>query len=89
MDYLLENQLDVYISTRKLSRKLKKINKRDKPCVKDKFIFNLEKNTYICPMGQILENQRTLKKTSQESYIRQITAKITQNKKNAVEKVVL
>lgn len=35
------------ISTRKLSKKLKKINKKDKPFKKDKFIFDHEKKTPI------------------------------------------
>ena len=48
IDYLAENQLDRYISTRKLSRKLKKINKKDKPFGKDKFTVDYEKNTCIC-----------------------------------------
>ncbi|WP_407413888.1 transposase, partial [Methanobrevibacter sp.] len=68
IDYLAENHLDGYISTRKLSRKLKKINKKDKPFGKDKFIFNHEKNTYICPMGQILENQKSYKNNSRIAY---------------------
>ena len=68
IDYLAENHLDGYISTRKLSRKLKKINKKDKPFGKDKFTFNHEKNTYICPMGQILENQKSYKNNSRIVY---------------------
>ncbi|WP_288267168.1 IS1182 family transposase [uncultured Methanobrevibacter sp.] len=68
IDYLVENHLDGYISTRKLSRKLKKINKKDKPFGKDKFIFDHEKNTYICPMGQILENQKSYKNNSRIAY---------------------
>ncbi len=68
MDYLAENHLDGYISTLKLSRKLKKINKKDKPFGKDKFTFDLEKNTYICPMGQILENQKSYKNNTRIAY---------------------
>ena len=68
IDYLAENQLDGYISTRKLSRKQKKINKKDKPFGKDKFIFDLGKNTYVCPIGQTLENQRTLKNKPRTIY---------------------
>lgn len=45
-----------------------KINKKDKPFRKDKFIFNLEKKTYICPIGQTLENQITLKNNPRTIY---------------------
>lgn len=57
MEYLEEHQLDGYISSRKLSRKLKNINKIEKPYSKDNFTFNVEKNTYICPEGQILDKK--------------------------------
>ncbi|MCC7561965.1 MAG: IS1182 family transposase [Methanobrevibacter arboriphilus] len=59
MEYLEENKLDGYISSRKLSRKLKSYNKKDNPYSKDNFIFNREKNTYICPEGQILDKKGT------------------------------
>ena len=55
MEYLEENQLDGYISSRKLSRKLKKYNRKDKPYSKDNFTYDFNKNAYICPEGQILD----------------------------------
>lgn len=57
MNYLEENQLDGYISTRKLSRIYKKNNEKNNPFSKDYFNFDLEKNTYICPEGQILNKK--------------------------------
>ena len=57
MTFLEENQLDGYISSRKLSRKFKKYNKRINPYSKDNFTFDLEKNTYICPEGKILDKK--------------------------------
>lgn len=57
MQYLEDKQLDGYISTRKLSRKLKKVNKNENPYSKDNFTFDVEKKTYICPEGQILDRK--------------------------------
>ena len=48
------------ISTRKLSKKLKKINKKDKPFKKDKFIFDHEKKHLYLPNGS---NTRKPKKS--------------------------
>lgn len=55
--YLKDKCLDGYIASRKLSRKAKKINKKDNPFSKDYFIFDLEKDGYICPQGQILNHK--------------------------------
>ena len=79
MEYLEENQLDGYISTRKLSRKFKKLNKKDNPYSKDNFTFDLEKNTYICPKGEILDKKGIYKNGRKTVYW-------TKNCKNCQEK---
>lgn len=66
IDYLAENHLDGYISTRKLSRKLKKINKKDKPFGKDKFTFDLEKKTHIFAQWDKHSKTKKVTKTTQE-----------------------
>lgn len=57
MEYLEEEKLDGYISSRKLSRKLKNYKNNNNPYSKDNFTFDLEKNTYICPEGKILKQK--------------------------------
>lgn len=56
-EYLKDKGLDEYIASKKLSRKAKKYNKNDNPFSKDYFIFDLEKDVYICPQGQILNHK--------------------------------
>ncbi|WP_407374646.1 IS1182 family transposase [Methanobrevibacter sp.] len=53
-EYLEENGLDGYISSRKLARETKKYNKSEKFFGKDNFTYNNEIKTYICPLGQPL-----------------------------------
>ena len=48
-----------YISARKLSRKEKKYNLWDKPFQKDNFDYDVEIETYICSLGEILYRRRT------------------------------
>ena len=52
--YLEQEELDGYISSRKLSRKEKKRNLSEKPFSKDNFNYDYEMMTYICPLGQPL-----------------------------------
>ena len=56
--------------------------------IKDKFAFDLEKNIYMILMGQILENQRTLKNKPRFIYWTN-NCKNAQNMMNAVEKAVI
>ena len=60
-EYLEHKQLDGYISTRKLSRILKKYNIKQNPYSKDNFTYNHEKDGYICPLGQIMNLKGTYK----------------------------
>ena len=60
-EYLEHKQLDGYISTRKLSRILKKYNIKENPYSKDNFTYNHEKDGYICPLGQIMNLKGTYK----------------------------
>ena len=64
-EYLEHKQLDGYISTRKLSRILKKYNIKENPYSKDNFTCNHEKNGYICPLGQIMNLKGTYKNKKQ------------------------
>jgi len=69
MDHLAENHLDGYISTRKLSRKLKKINKKDKPFGKDKFTFDLEKKHIYLSNGTNTRKPKKLQKQHTNSIL--------------------
>ena len=60
-DFLEQKSLDGYIASRKLARKDKNLINVDKPFSKDHFTYSVEKGTYICPLGQILENQNEYK----------------------------
>ena len=60
-DFLEQKHLDGYIASRKLARKHKNLINKDKPFSKDHFTYDIEKGTYICPLGQILENQNEYK----------------------------
>ena len=60
-DFLEQKHLDGYIASRKLARKDKNLINNDKPFSKDHFTYDIEKGTYICPIGQILENQNEYK----------------------------
>lgn len=77
------------ISTRKLSKKLKKINKKDKPFKKDKFIFDHEKKHLYLPNGS---NTRKPKKKLQKEHTNRILDKKLQkhakNTKNVVEIII-
>ncbi len=53
-EYLEENGLDGYISSRKLARETKKYDTSDKFFGKDNFTYNNEIQTYVCPLGQQL-----------------------------------
>ena len=53
-EYLEQEGLDGYISSRKFSRKEKKYNLTEKPFFKDNFNYDNEIKTYICPLGQPL-----------------------------------
>ena len=53
-EYLEQEGLDGYISSRKLARKEKKYNLTVKPFSKDNFNYDNEIGTYICPLGQPL-----------------------------------
>ena len=53
-EYLEQEGLDGYISSRKLARKEKKYNLAEKPFSKDNFNYDNEIRTYICPLGQPL-----------------------------------
>lgn len=59
-DFLEENKLDGYIASRKLSRKPKNKGKTN-PFSKDKFTYDSEFKTYICPLGEILYKQKEYK----------------------------
>lgn len=63
------------ISTRKLSKKLKKINKKDKPFKKDKFIFDHEKKHLYLPNGSNTRKPKKATKRTHESHTGQKTAK--------------
>lgn len=56
-DYLEDKNLGGYITSRKLARKNKNLIKSGNVYSKDNFTYDVEKGTYICPVGQILENQ--------------------------------
>ena len=56
-NFLEEKSLDGYIASRKVARKNKNLIKNGNPYSKDNFTYDVEKGTYICPLGQILENQ--------------------------------
>lgn len=85
MEYLEDNELYGYLSTRKLSRKLIKYNTNNNPYSKDNFIFDLEKNIYIYPLGQILD-KKGLWQTEQKQSTGPTTAKTVHKKKN-VQKI--
>lgn len=53
-EYLEENGLYGYISSRKLSRETKKYNTPEKFFAKDNITYDNEIKTYICPLGQPL-----------------------------------
>ena len=57
-EYLEQEGLDGYISSRKLSRETKKYNKLKKPFSKDNFTYNSELGTYFCPLGEPLYKRR-------------------------------
>ena len=57
-DYLEQECLDGYISSRKLSRKEKKYNISENPFGKDNFQYNTEIGTYFCPLGEPLYRRR-------------------------------
>lgn len=57
-EYLEQEELDGYISSRKLSRQEKKYNLTENPFSKDNFNYNAEIGTYFCPLGQPLYRQR-------------------------------
>lgn len=57
-DYLEDKNLDGYMASRKVARKDKNLIKSGNPYSKDNFTYDVEKGTYICPLGQILENQK-------------------------------
>ena len=84
MEYLEENQLDGYISSRKLSRKLKKYNRKDKPYSKDNFTYDFNKNAYICPEGQILDKIGKYKERKRTVYWTNNCKTMPMLKKNAV-----
>lgn len=56
-EYLEQEELDGYISSRKLSRQDKKYNLTENPFSKDNFNYNAEIGTYFCPLGQPLYRQ--------------------------------
>lgn len=53
----LSKKLGWIYNKRKLVGKDKNLINIDKLFSKDHFIYYVEKGTYICPLGQILENQ--------------------------------
>ncbi len=57
-EYLEHEGLDGYISSRKLSRQIKKYNKLEKPFSKYNFTYNFELGTYFCPLGEPLYRRR-------------------------------
>ena len=57
-EYLEQEGLDGYISSRKLSIETKKYNKLEKPFSKDNFTYNSELGTYFCPLGEPLYRRR-------------------------------
>lgn len=57
-EYLEQEELDGYISSRKLSRQEKKYNLTENPFSKDNFDYNAEIGTYFCPLGQPLYRRR-------------------------------
>ena len=57
-EYLEQEELDGYISSRKLSRQEKKYNLTEKPFSKDNSNYNTEIGTYFCPLGQPLYRRR-------------------------------
>ncbi|WP_409200292.1 IS1182 family transposase [Methanobrevibacter sp. DSM 116169] len=68
IEYLEEEKLDGYISTRKLSRKLKNNKNNNNPYSKDNFTFNLKKDAYICPEGKILNQKGIYENPSKTVY---------------------
>jgi len=57
MEYVYENEWDAFIPSRSQATKAKKHNL--KKFAKANFIFDYEKNHYICPNNQILHHQNT------------------------------
>ena len=59
LQYLNNNKLDGYIPNRKQVYKVKKHFKTDKPYSKHNFIYNYEKNFYLCPNKEKLKYKKT------------------------------
>ena len=57
--YLDNNKLNGYIPNKKQVYKVKKHFKTDKPYSKHNFIYNYEKNFYLCPNKEKLKYKKT------------------------------
>ena len=74
-----------------MARKNKNLIKSGNPYSKGNFTYDIEKGTYICPLGQILENQNEYvgKKNKRKSCIGLIIVKIVLISLNALENIVI
>lgn len=61
LKFLVENNLDGYIPNRKQVHEYKKRLKKNKPFSKHNFIYDYEKDFYICPNNRKLPYQKTYK----------------------------